>query len=227
MINASTRISDIIYKDVQLISVLYCFGVKEGIAEKTAREVCSENYIDLNFFISIFNTYSEENYFPNVNEININLLIDYLKSTHKYYLGFTIPRINKLFSALSKRHPNNRKVRHIKKYFNEYIHELKKHIEFEEKILFPMILEMIRNPVNRKRVTEKSFKRLKSEHANVEDKLSDLKTILLRYLPSKADKQLSFDVLTSIDLFEKNHLSHARFEDRILIPKMKGLLKTG
>jgi regulator of cell morphogenesis and NO signaling len=224
MITASTRLSDIVFNNVQLINVISCFGIRLGIAEKTVKEVCKEHSIDLKFFISIINTYSSETYFPEVNELDVNLLIEYLKKTHSYYLNFTIPRINKLFTSLQNSLPKDKSVKHITKYFNDYKNELKKHIEFEEKYLFPLITDLMLNPAKRNKTTNSAFKRLKLEHSNVEDKLLDLKTILVRYLPESADEQLVFDLLFTIAWFEKNHENHARFEDNILIPKLKKLL---
>jgi len=230
MITASTRLSDIIFNNLQLINVIGCFGIKLGISEKTVKEVCSEHNIDLKFFISIINTYNSETYFPEVNEIDVNLLIDYLKKTHSYYLGFTIPRINKLFKSLQNSLPKDKSVKHIIKYFNDYKKELEKHIEFEESYLFPFIKDLISNPSKQNKISKSAFKRLKLEHSNVEDKLLDLKTILVRYLPESADEQLVFDLLFTIVWFEKNHENHAKFEDNILIPILKNLfskVKTG
>ncbi len=224
MIKASTRLSDIIFNNIQLINVIGCFGIKLGVADKTVKEVCKEHNIDLKFFISIINTYSSDTYFPEVNEIDVNLLIDYLKKTHSYYLDFTIPRINKLFTTLQNSLPKNKSVKHITKYFNDYKNELKKHIEFEESYLFPFIKDLIANPSEQNKISKSAFKRLKLEHSNVEDKLLDLKTILVRYLPESADEQLVFDLLFTIVWFEKNHENHAKFEDNILIPKLKNLL---
>jgi regulator of cell morphogenesis and NO signaling len=230
MITATTRLSDIIFKNIQLINVISCFGIKLGIADKSVKEVCKEHNIDLKFFVSIINTYSSEAFFPEVNDIDVNLLIEYLKKTHSYYLNFTIPRINKLFTTLQTSLPKDKSVKHITKYFNEYRNELKKHIEFEEKYLFPLIKDLMSNPEKQNKASKSVFKRLNIEHSNVEDKLLDLKTILVRYLPKSADEQLVFDLLFTIAWFEKNHENHARFEDNILIPKLKNLLlkvKTG
>ena len=224
MIKASTRLSDVVFSNVQLINVISCFGIRLGIAEKTVKEVCREHNIDLKFFLSIINTYGSELYFPDVNEIDVHLLIDYLTRTHTYYLNFTIPRIDRLFKTLQSSLPNDKSVKHIKKYFNDYKLELKKHIEFEENYLFPLIKDLMTDNAKRNKNSKSAFKRLKIEHSNVEDKLLDLKTILVRYIPGRADEQLVFDLLFTIAWFEKNHENHARFEDNILIPKLKNLL---
>lgn len=224
MIKASTRLSDVVFENVQLINVISCFGIGFGIAEKTVKEVCEEYGIDLKFFVSILNTYNDKDYFPDVDEIDLILLIDYLKRTHFYYLNFTVPRIKKLFAALEEGLPNEKNVKYIKKYFNEYKSELKKHIEFEEKVLFPMISDLVSFPAKRNKVSHSAFKRLELEHTNVEDKLLDLKTILVRFLPNSADEQIVFELLSTISWFENSHLNHARFEDKILIPKLKDLI---
>jgi len=224
MVKASTRLSDIIFTNVQLINVISCFGIRLGIAEKTVKEVCEEYNIDLKFFISIVNTYNDKDYFPDIDDIDVILLIDYLEKTHLYYMNFTVPRINKLLSALEESLPDEKSVKHIKKYFNEYKLELKRHFDFEEDVLFPMISELVKNPERRNQISDSAFKRLELEHSNVEDKLLDLKTILVRFLPDNADEQIVFELLSTVFWFENSHLNHARFEDKILIPKLKDLI---
>jgi regulator of cell morphogenesis and NO signaling len=64
------------------------------------------------------------------------------------------------------------------------------------------------------------------EHVNVEDKLSDLKTILIKFLPQDVNENSLNDLLFELSRFEQELIDHARFEDKILIPKLVKLLKT-
>ena len=225
MVTLSTRLSDVVFRNIQLVNITRCFGINVQIAEKTINQICDENNIDKEFFLTIINTYDDPDYFPKMSEIDIVLLIDYLNRTHSFYIKFTLPHIERLLKDLQKKLKNEKVIRYIVKYFIEYKIGLIKHFQFEEEKLFPLILNLISDKKNTKAVSKSLFRRLKTEHMDVENKLSDLKTILVRYLPKKADEQTVFDLLFIIAGFEKNHFDHSRFEDKILIPKLKSLLR--
>ena len=54
----------------------------------------------------------------------------------------------------------------------------------------------------------------------IRDRRSDLKTIIIRHIPDNIDMNLVHDLLHTLSHFEKEQLDHARFEDKILIPKL-------
>lgn len=220
MIASKSVLSDLIYDNLQLLNVLGTYNIKPGIGEKTIRDICSEYHINERFFISILRTYCDADYFPKAKEIDVNMLIDYLNKNHKFYLRITIPRIEQLLLELKRKLKNERALKLIVKFFREYKTELLKHFRFEEEVLFPMIKKERID----KYFSNKYFNQLKEEHTNVEDKLLDLKRILVKFLPKRADEQLVFDLLYVVAGFEKNHFDHSRFEDKILIPKLKSFV---
>ena len=69
-----------------------------------------------------------------------------------------------------------------------------------------------------------NIKKLFRQHTNVENEISDLKTIIIRHIPQNANMDLIHDLLHTLAHFEKEQLDHARFEDKILISKLLKLL---
>jgi regulator of cell morphogenesis and NO signaling len=117
--------------------------------------------------------------------------------------------------------PNEKLLLIIEKYLNQYIKKLIQHIDFEEKDIFPLVNK-------KKKMDERSMniKKLFRQHTNVENEISDLKTIIIRYIPQDATMDLIHDLLHALSHFEKEQLDHARFEDNILIPKLLKLLSS-
>ncbi len=225
MITESMKMSDIIGQNILLIPVLNRFGIKPGVGEKTLKTLCSQNGIELKTFLAILNTYNSQEYFPKPEEVEINLLVNFLKQTHTYYLKYTLPRIENLLAELSTECPGNKPLAMIESYYFEYKKQLTIHIDYEETELFPLIVKILNKQIN---IPEKSnyySDKIQHEHLNVEDKLSDLKTILIKFLPLEVNENSANELLFELSRFEQELLDHARFEDKILIPKLIKLLK--
>ncbi|PJB54926.1 MAG: hypothetical protein CO098_19085 [Bacteroidetes bacterium CG_4_9_14_3_um_filter_41_19] len=72
-----------------------------------------------------------------------------------------------------------------------------------------------------KQVNTYSITDYEAEHENVEEKLFDLKNIILKYLPPTTDQNLCFTILHELFILEKDLNEHARIEDTILVPKVE------
>jgi regulator of cell morphogenesis and NO signaling len=204
-----------------LLPIIHRLGLSSNIGERNIGDICSQNEADVNFVLIILNTYSTDNYFPKPDDLELKPLIDFLTQTHTYHKQVTIPRLHGFIQQLKKNMPNEKLLLIIEKYLNQYIKKLIQHIDFEEKDIFPLVNK-------KKKMDERSMniKKLFRQHTNVENEISDLKTIIIRYIPQDATMDLIHDLLHALSHFEKEQLDHARFEDNILIPKLLKLLSS-
>jgi regulator of cell morphogenesis and NO signaling len=219
MITENDKLSDVIGRNIDLLPIIHRLGLSTNIGERNIREVCNDHVKDVNFILVILNTYSSDNYFPKPDDLELKPLIDFLTQTHTYHKQVTIPRLNGFIQQLKQNMPNEKLLLVIEKYLNQYIKKLIQHIDFEEKDIFPLVnrkLMVDEKPVN--------IKKLFRQHTNVENEISDLKTIIIRHIPQNANMDLIHDLLHTLAHFEKEQLDHARFEDKILIPKLLKLL---
>ncbi len=74
-------------------------------------------------------------------------------------------------------------------------------------------------------VKEYSITLYEKEHDDVEEKLNDLKNIIIKYLPTVKDQKNRFLLLKELSALENDLADHARIEDLILIPKVEILEK--
>ena len=226
MITESMKMSDIIGQNIFLKPILNRFGINSGIGEMTIKTICTNKGIELKSFLAILNTYNSQKYFPKPEDVEINVLIVFLKSTHSYYLDYTLPRIEKLLAQMSVDCPENKALAMIELYYSVYKKQLTLHIEYEETELFPLIVKILNRQINTSENPDYYSDKIQHEHVNVEDKLSDLKTILIKFLPPGVNENLANELLFELSRFEQELLDHARFEDKILIPKLMKLLKS-
>lgn len=221
MITEHDKLSDIIGKNIDLLPIVDRIGLSVLIGEKSLQEACRLNGVETRFTLGILNTFSSSDYLPEPEDMELQPLIAFLTKTHEYHKKITIPRLFGLVEEMKQLMPGEKLLITVEKYLNQYIDRLLAHINFEEKEIFPLVQ---RNPGDRRSSHAAVLKKIFKQHMNVENEISDLKTIIIRHIPVNADMSLVHDLLHTLSHFEKEQLDHARFEDKILIPKLKAML---
>ncbi|MFO7656800.1 MAG: hemerythrin domain-containing protein [Bacteroidales bacterium] len=235
-IHHAMQMADIIHLNYSLLEVISRFDIRLGFGNKTIGEVCREQGTDVNFFLEIVNSFHDPEYFPDKELQNFKLtdIVNYLKKTHKYYLDVKVPQIESFMQVLLKNSNNRNRegLELINRFFLDYKHELIAHIEHEEDHVFSYVLEVEKAFLTKKfekQVAEKiktySIDDFADEHDNVEDKLFDLKNIIIRYLPPVKDVFVCNNILTELFRFEKDLNNHTRIEDKVLVPKVRVMEK--
>lgn len=235
LFNANSKLSTVIHRDHSLLPVINRLGVKLGFGDKTIRNVCEERGIDLNFFIETINVFHYEAYFPEKRllDFSVSMVIDYLLKTHQYYKDYLIPENDRLIELfLSASLVENSENELVRKFYARFREEFMNHISFEETEMFPFILELnsvIEDPGLladfSKKYSSCSISGFEKEHSSLDDKMDDLKNIIIKYLPPNYDQNRGNAFLSNIFLFEKDLKNHSRIEDHILLPKVKQLEK--
>ena len=221
MITENDKLSDVIGRNIDLLPIIHRLGLSANIGERNIREVCGKNMKDVNFILGILNTYSSVGYFQKPEDVELQPLIDFLTKTHEFHKKVTIPRLSGLIDQLKLFMPDEKLLIVVEKYLNQYIRKLLQHIDFEEQEIFPLVEKMGHSNVTSH---TPNLKKLFKQHTNVENEISDLKVIIIRHIPLNVNMDLIHDLLHTLSYFEKEQLDHARFEDKILIPKLLKLL---
>ncbi len=225
-INKEMKMADVIHMNHHLLHVINRFGIQLGFGEKSVREVCEHYHVNLNFFLEIVNTYHDQTYFP-VRELQgfpVGMLIDYLQKTHKYYLEYKIPDIERIIDKLSdEKDYESTHLILLQQFFHDYKNELTNHILSEEQRVYPYILALERalNSLDDSSCSpcvDYSIDQYEEEHDDVESKLFDLKNIIIKYMPSPRDSKLFNHMLHELFELEKDLNNHAHIEDLILVP---------
>jgi len=226
--NSQHKIVEIIEHDCDLLPVLHRFGIKLGFGDISVAKACEQYNIDPDFFLAIINVYHSENYFPEHKFSNFKIadIINYLIATHGYYKNYILPEIEKRFNAIIAQNSNHNEILQLlEKMFVAFKNEYNKHIENEEKKIFPLILDLSENKVMSDTIKKKvSDLHLNNTHSQLDDKIIDIKNILIKYLPPFDDANSCNTFAISIFRFEKDLKDHARIEERILYPRVKGFL---
>jgi regulator of cell morphogenesis and NO signaling len=232
-ITSDMKLADVLFHNYALLPVISRFDIRLGFGDKTVAEVCNDSGMNVDFFLEITNSYVDEDYVPqkDLNSFPVSLIINYLKKTHQYYLNEKIPEIEKNIHRITKTaYSNSDKFRLVENFFREYKIELTNHISREESKVYPYVLE-IESAFYKNRIDKKLFERISaysindyaSEHDNVEEKLFDLKKIIIKYLPPSDMPALSISILTELFRLEKDLNAHTALEDKTLVPKVAAM----
>lgn len=211
------KMISLIRDNYDLLQSLGSFGIHLGFGDKTVREVCEQEQVDTYTFLTVVNfTINGYRDFDDTDRISLPTLVKYLRASHEYYLGYQLPAIRReLERALDE---SNNLSRLIMKLFDEYARSIRNHMQFEEKSLFPYVEQLIQGKAS----DQYDIHTFSSHHGQNELKLRELKSIIIKYLPSDSlhNNQLTA-TLYNLYNCERWLSSHAEVEDHIFIPAVR------
>lgn len=208
------KMRDLVKDNSALILVMGRFGISLGFGDKSVREVCRMHHVNENTFLEVVNFVSNKDY--NYESVSLPSLIGYLKQAHEYYLDFNLPNIRrKLIEAIDCSGTDELAML-ILKFYDEYVTEVRKHMEYENDMVFSYVEQLSQGFLNRN-FTISNFA---GKHTPIGYKLKELKDIIIRYYPEKNNYQLN-QVLLEIILSEQDLTSHCMIEDKLFVPAVK------
>lgn len=212
------RLIDLISANNLLLMVISRFSISLGFGDKTVAEVCREDGVDLSTFLAVCNFVCGRPYESHT--VDLSSLMSYLKRAHSYFLDFMLPTIRrKLIESVNCADINDVAFL-ILKFFDEYIEEVSRHMNYENSVVFPYVNNLLKG------VADGSFSisTYSDSHESMVGKLMELKEIFIRHYHQKDNDMLNsalFDIITcGHDL-----TSHCEVEDKLLVPAVKRLEK--
>ena len=209
----------LIRDNYDLLQMLGSFGINLGFGDKTVRQTCEDNDVDTYTFLSVVNFTINGYYDEEDNErIDVPTLMHYLEASHTYYLDFQLPFIRReLEESLDV---SDRLGRLILKFYDEYAQEIRRHMKYEEKTLFPYVEALLRGE-QRSNYNVDTFAK---HHSDTTGKFQELKNIIIKYLPHDglANNQLT---ATLYDIYNNEEWlsNHSNVEEVLFVPAIRML----
>lgn len=235
LITRNIKMADVIHMNYFTLTVLNRFGIELGFGDKSVEDVCKLYHVDLDFFLEIVNTFVDKDYFPkkHLQTFPVKLITDYLQKTHDDYHQNKVPEIEFLIEQMVKScYTQQDNIVLLKKFFNDYKQELLNHTKREEEVVFPYTLAIEKAYVSDKpdqsvlKLMETySIEVFQNEHDNIEEKLFDLKNIIIKYLPQPKNSKLCNKLLYELFNLEQDLNDHSRIEEKVLVPKIRQMEK--
>lgn len=220
IISADMKMADIIHIDLYNLFIINRFGIRLGFGDKTIKEVCEKENVDHHLFTTVCNI---NNSATNISKTDIHTehilqLVEFLKNSHDYYRKIRLPEVKRSIFNLSKGYDANTE-KALGHFFDEYIKEFKNHIEYEESTVFPYIKDLCEG----KKSEEFSIDKFEDHHDNIEEKLSDLKNIIIKYMSKPEHDLQKLDLLDKLFQLQDDLDRHTKIEDLLLTPMVMKL----
>lgn len=226
-ITPDIKMAELIFDNPSFLLFLEHFEVDFLVREKTIQQICIENNIRPEIFISfanMFNGFALER-IDDYSRADIKSIILFLRNSHIYFQNEKYPEIRDFIEQL---YLNNTipEIKLIGKFFNEYFEEVKEHLAYEDNKVFPYFDKLLNNKNSIKNSIIFNLKNFSDDHTDIESKLKELKELLLKHIPVQNDRILRRKIFVS--LFELEHYlkMHSTIEETILIPLIDKLEET-
>lgn len=219
MYEADDKMISLIRDNYDLLQSLGSFGISLGFGDKTVQETCEDNNVDTYTFLAVVN-YTINGYgeFEADEQISVQTLMHYLEASHAYFLDFQLPFIRReLQESLNE---EDSLARLILRFYDEYAHEIRRHMQYEQKTLFPYVNTLLEGqPAN-----DYNVETFSKHHGAADKKLRELKLLIIKYLPQDGlhNNQLT---ATLHDIYDNEEWlrQHAQVEDHIFVPAIRRL----
>ena len=214
---ADDKMIDLISDNYSMLQGLSAFGICLGFSDKTVCEVCREQDVDCYTFLMVVN-FLINGYTPKESDekISVKTLLGYLQASHRYFIDFQLPSIRtKLEESLQK---GDGLAVLILRLYDEYAHDIRLHMKYEEKTLFPYVEALLRG----EQTSGYNVDIFSKHHSDTKGKFQELKNIIIKYLPHNglANNQLT---ATLYDIYNNEEwlLNHSNVEEILFVPAIR------
>lgn len=216
----NSKMADLLSEHYRVLLLIFRFEIPLGMGDKTIKEVCDENDLDLNTFIQIVHLIlfgHDKIQLAHPHKLHLPLIIKFLRNSHSYFLDYRLPTIQKeLLEAISG--APEEVIFVTKKYFDEYVSEVYQHMRYEDEVVFPYVQNLLEGKVNAKY----SIEIFEQRHDQVELKMLELKNIFIKYYSMKPNYKVN-TILHELFCCGDELRDHNDVEDYLFIPCAKAI----
>ena len=217
MYEPQDRMITLIKDNYSVLQALSSFGINLGFGDKTVEETCQLNGVDCYTFLAVVN-FTINNYaIDDADErLSVPTLLHYLEASHRYYLDFQLPFIRR---ELEESIAGDDALGHLMlRFYDEYAQEIRRHMKYEEKTLFPYVQSLIDGHP----LPDYNVEMFSKHHESADKKLRELKLLIIKYLPGDAHLNSKLTA-TLYDIYNNEEWlsQHAEVEDHIFTPAIR------
>ena len=204
-LNSTMKMAELLEKAPSLPGVFTRMGFSFGYGDATVADVCNRSATDPDTFLLICRVYCQDVYRPSPEELDkadLSVIVKYLSLSHSYYMNVAMKDLAASLGRMIVPCGDDTQ-RVIWKFFTDFKEELQKHFDYEEEYVFPNVGSMDAG------ISEE-------DHSGVEETLEDLKSLVMNHLPTGADQQEAFKVLSAINSLQEDIRKHILLEETAL-----------
>lgn len=221
LLTGSMKLADLLDLNYNLLGVLSRAGLRFGFGDETVEEACRRHGVNVQTFLLICKVYSFDGYMPPseaLRSADLHDIVGYLRRSHSYYMDIAMKDLAEAIET-TIRPCDDRRKNVIRQFFTAYKEELAEHFRYEEETVFPYVESVLSHAAGE----DFTIIQYEENHTNIEEKLDDLKNIIMKYLPAECDDRNIADILLKLYLLGMDLEKHTSIEDDILVPMVNRL----
>ena len=227
VITPEQKLADVILRDYNLIPVVNSFGIELGFGDKTIASICSKHQIDAVFFSVLLNVISSESYVldKQINVLNTSQLLDYLRKTLANYKVSQINVIDiHIAQLIASSSGENEHLQLIENFFFQFKTEFNQY-ESDVNIQLYDVIESVYDGFFCKGMKPTckfpDFELFREHFYQLNEKLSDMKSLLIKYLSGNFDRRIRNAIIYIISRFEEDMHNYMRLQYKLFKPMMQ------
>lgn len=207
---------ELIRDNTMLLPAISRFNIAFGFGDSQVDRICRDNDVDTATFLTVCNLLSGYPY--DASAVSLPCLMDYLKRAHVSFLDIEFPKIrHNLIDAINYSDTNEAALL-LMRFYDDYIIEVRKHMEYENEVIFPYVDSLLRGEID----SEINVTHYSDHHTDTAGKLKELKDIFIYHYKQKENARLS-GALLDIMICERDMMAHFDVETRLLVPSVMDL----
>lgn len=221
-IHSNSKIAEEIINNPFLLLLLQHFQISVPVHDLRVSQLCKLHGINENLFIAFARLYNGSISIPELklDEDEALTIIEFLRTSHLFYSEQIYPEILELINQM-KTLNDHKEMKLVTVFFSDYFKEVTDHLDYENQIFHPYVIQLIEKLKNRNlNNDDENYSALnyQDHHDDIEEKLTDLKNLLVKYLPLKDDRVVRRKLLFLLSQLEFDLKIHSDIEELILIP---------
>ncbi len=213
------ELHDLIERNNRLLLLMEHFGTGFTVADMDIVHFCEQHNINPDIFTSFCNLYNGNTsalYVPK-NAEDVEQIISFLENSHRYYLDEMYPEIKYYIHKLSEINTDTDNVALLESFFESYIKEVTKHLEWEQNVIFPLLRSVCDGSLPIEDFRRRIKRTRHDSHEDIAIKLRDLKNLLLKHIRLKDSNGYKRKLLSAIFEFQFDLDIHSIIEDKVLM----------
>lgn len=213
---AQDKMINLIRDNYNVLQSLSAFGISLGFGDKTVEETCFANKVDTTTFLAIVNMTINGATDYKLDKLSVSTLLHYLEACHRYYMDYQLPFVRRELSESI--YINDKLGKLIIQMYDEYAKEIIKHMNYEERMLFPYVKELMGGQSS----TTYNIDTFAKQHTEADKSLRELKSLIIKYLPSGVHNSNKLN--STLFLIHNNEEwlgNHQEVEDKMFVPLVR------
>ena len=231
----NTKVFDIISNDFRYAKALNSFGIDfYDHYDLTINEICKEKGLSSNSIYG-YRVAMDESFDLDLKTLEsspLNLVIEYLKHNHSYFIKNKLPYIKNLIASLSTKNKRYNFFEDLKFIFPLFYQDFVEHILEEEKHIFSYIQKLHQLEDNSKSHAKMFFEMKKislnhiaKEHLEEDSEMAGIRGLTNDYSIKNINDLHLKVIFQELKAFDKELDVHSNIENEILFPRALKLEK--